>query len=67
MFFSLDSLDRWKPRGVCRWDGSRGKPPGGGHRGLVGPAVLAGVLPHGVWGRHALCAAVPGDPEEGQQ
>lgn len=30
-------------------------------------AVVAGVLPHGVWGSPALCATVPGHPEEQQQ
>lgn len=29
-------------------------------------AVLAGVLPHGVWRGPALSATVPGDPDEQQ-
>ncbi len=30
-------------------------------------ALVAGILPHGVWGISALCATVPGDPKEQQQ
>lgn len=30
-------------------------------------AVLAGVLPHGLWGSSALYATIPGDPEQQEQ
>lgn len=32
----------------------------------MGAALLAGVLPHGVWRSPALSTSVPGDPEEQQ-